>query len=71
MSAVALFTFETTHLAMWAEDVARERSFPAEVVPAPPEARAKCGLALQTLAERAEELAAALREEGIDFQRYT
>lgn len=70
MSASAVFTFETTHLAMWAEDVARERDVPAEVVPAPPEARAKCGLALQTLPERAEELEGALRDEGIEFERY-
>lgn len=70
MSGSALFTFETTHLAMWAEDVARERGVPAEVVPAPPAARAKCGLALQTLVDRAEELEGAMRDEGIEFQRH-
>ena len=62
-----LYTFETTHLALWAEDTARERHIPVEVVPAPPEARAKCGIALRTLAPRTAELAAALREEGIAF----
>ena len=62
-----LFTFETTHLALWAEDTARERDIPVEVVPAPPEARAKCGIALRTLAARTDELAAALRGEGIAF----
>lgn len=62
-----LFTFETTHQALWAEDTARERGIPVEVVPAPPEARAKCGIALRTFADRAEELAAALTEEGIEF----
>ena len=70
MSPPAVFTFETTHLAMWAEDVAREKGVPAEVVPAPPEARAKCGLALQTLADRAGELEGALRDEGIEFRRH-
>ena len=62
-----LFTFETTHLALWAEDTARERGIPVDVVPAPPEAKAKCGIALRTLAVRSDELAAALRDEGITF----
>ena len=62
-----LFTFETTHMALWAEDTARERGIPAEVVPAPPEAKAKCGLALKTSHQRTEELAGALTEEGITF----
>ncbi len=66
-----LFTFETTHLALWAEDTARERSIPVDVVPAPPEARAKCGIALRTLPARAEDLASALHEEGIAFGTFT
>ena len=66
-----LFTFDTTHLALWAEDTARERRIPAEVVPAPPETKAKCGLALRTTAEHADELSAALREEGVTFGTYT
>ncbi len=70
MSETAVFTFDTTHHAMWAEDVARERGIPAEVIQAPAAARAKCGLALQTLVERAEELALALEEEGVEFQRH-
>ncbi|MBW3536006.1 MAG: DUF3343 domain-containing protein [Gemmatimonadetes bacterium] len=70
MSGSAVFTFETTHQAMWAEDVALERGVPAEVIPAPPEARAKCGLALQTLSDRAEELEGAMRDEGIEFHRH-
>ena len=70
MSAAAeeiLFTFETTHLALWAEDTARERGIPVEVVPAPPEAKAKCGIALRTVPARTDELAEALRGEGIEF----
>ena len=66
-TAEPLFTFDTTHLALGAEDTARERSIPAEVVPAPPEAKAKCGLALRTTAEHADALSAALGEEGIAF----
>jgi hypothetical protein len=65
-----IFTFETTHLALWAEDTAHERGIPVDVVPAPPEAKAKCGIALRTPAARTDELAAALRDEGIAFGTY-
>ena len=69
-AAELLFTFDTTHMALWAEDTARERRIPAEVVPAPPETKAKCGLALRTAAEHADALSAALGEEGIAFGTY-
>ena len=65
-----IYLFDTTTSAMWAEDVAVARSIPAEVVPAPSDAKAKCGLALQTLDEHAENLEAALRDEGVPFNRY-
>ena len=65
-----LFTFETTHMALWAEDTARERRIPAELVPAPAQARAKCGLALRTVEQRFDEMARALREEGVQFATY-
>jgi hypothetical protein len=65
-----LFTFETTHMALWAEDTARERRIPAEMVPTPPRARAKCGQALRTVAPRFDELAQALRHEGVQFATY-
>ena len=65
--AASLFTFETTHMALWAEDTARERGIPAEVVPAPPQAKAKCGLALRTTRARFDDLERALREEGVSF----
>ena len=67
MSDPPLFSFDTTHMALWAEEVARDRGIPSEVVPAPAELRAKCGLALATLAARVEELAAALETEGVEF----
>jgi hypothetical protein len=67
---LSLFTFDTTHMALWAEDTARERGIPAEVVPAPPQAKARCGLALRTLPERFEELAGALTREGVAFGTY-
>ena len=49
MPGSRLFTFDTTHHALWAEEVAGERAIPAEVVPAPAEAGARCNLALETL----------------------
>lgn len=65
--ATILYTFETTHMALWAEDTARERGIPAEIVPAPAEARAKCGLALRAEATREPALTDALRGEGVEF----
>jgi len=64
------FTFATTHHALWAEEVARERGIPCEVVPTPPEAHARCDLALLTLPGEASRLAAALAEEGVPYRVY-
>lgn len=66
MTAV-LFAFDSTHMALWAEEVARDRHIPAEVVPAPAELEAKCGLALATLPDQVEPLRAALETEGVVF----
>lgn len=65
--AFRTFTFDSTHFALWAEEVALERSIPAEVVPAPAESRARCDLALRTFADRAGDLQAAFQEEGIEY----
>ena len=62
-----IFTFETTHDALWAEEVARARGVPAEVVPAPPAARARCNLALETFPADFEAMRTALREAGVPF----
>jgi len=63
-----LFTFATTHHALWAEEVARTEGIPAEVVPAPPAAHARCNLALETLADDAGALASALAREGVEHE---
>ena len=65
-----IFTFDTTHHALWAEDVAGERGIPAEVIAAPAESRAKCALALRTLPDRFSDLEGALSEEGVAFSVY-
>jgi hypothetical protein len=65
-----VFTFDTTHHALWAEEVAGTRGIPAEVIPAPPAARARCSLALETLPGDVDALAAALDDEGVPFRRW-
>ena len=67
MSARTL-VFETTHHALWAEEVARESRLGVEVVPAPAAARAGCDLALAVLDEDVDELLGALRERGINVR---
>ena len=67
MSAQTL-VFETTHHALWSEEVARELRLGVEVVPAPSAARAGCDLALAVLEDDLEDLIAALRERGIAFR---
>jgi len=69
MSTHPLFTFDTTHMALWAEEVAQDAGIPAEVVPAPPESRAKCGLAVATLEKFVTALTTALYDAGVEFYR--
>lgn len=66
-----LLTFETTHHALWAEEIAAARGIPCELVPAPPAAAARCNLALQTRAEQLPPMQTALREEGVPFGLFT
>jgi hypothetical protein len=63
-----LLTFDTTHHALWAEQIAIERGLAAQVVPAPPESAAKCDLALEVLAEDLQPLMAALADSGVEFR---
>lgn len=71
MAASACFTFDTTHHALWAEEVAREREIPAEAIPAPAAANARCNLALETLPGDLDRLSRALDDEGVPFSVYT
>jgi hypothetical protein len=63
-----IVVFETTHHALWAEEVARELRLGVEVVPAPAASRAGCDLALEALEEDLATLLDALRERGIVFR---
>ena len=62
-----VFTFDTTHHALWAEEVAQEAGIPVEVIPAPPAARARCNLALAALPEDVDRLSDELRAQGVPF----
>jgi hypothetical protein len=65
-----VFTFDTTHHALWAEQVAIERGLGAQVVPAPPGAEALCDLALEVLPEDEDLLVAALSDLAIPYRLY-
>jgi hypothetical protein len=64
---VHVFTFETTHHALWAEELALAAGIPAQVVPAPAAAHARCNLALETLPDDVPRLAEVLEGEGVPF----
>ena len=71
MNRHRIFTFDTTHHALWAEEIAGERGVPAEAIPAPAAANARCSLALETLPGDVVRLSAALDEEGVPFALYS
>ena len=60
-----LLIFDTTHHAMWAEEVARSEGLGAEVVPAPEGSNSKCGLALEVLPADFDRLIAALEKQSV------
>lgn len=62
-----LFTFDTTHHALWAEEIARDAGIAHEVVPAPAEANARCNLALATLEEGVDTLSTELKRHEVPF----
>lgn len=66
-----IFTFYATHNVLWAEEIARERGVPVEVISAPPAAQARCTRALETRAPaRWSALAGVLAAEGVPFALY-
>jgi hypothetical protein len=65
-----ILIFDTTHHAMWAEELAKEQGLPVEVIPAPEDVDAKCGMALEVLAEAFDNLQTILQQEGVPFKVY-
>jgi hypothetical protein len=65
---IRLLTFDTTHHALLAEQVAHDHGLAAEVTPAPPQADAKCDLAIEYLIEEEDALVAVLRAAEVEFR---
>lgn len=70
MYGPVLFTFETTHHALLAEETALSAALAVEVVPAPPAARARCNLALAVGPDEADALERLLHAAQIPTDRY-
>jgi hypothetical protein len=66
----ALLTFDTTHHALWAEEVLQESGFACDVVPAPAAAAARCNLAIEVLPEDWSRAADTLRTAGVPFATF-
>jgi hypothetical protein len=62
-----VFTFHTTHHALWAEEIAQQERIAYEIVAPPPAARARCDIAIETFAEHLETFSAALQRAGVTF----
>jgi hypothetical protein len=60
-----LLTFDTTHHALYAEQLAHEHGLAAQPVPAPPEAGAGCDIALEYLPEEERLLVELLRANDV------
>lgn len=65
-----VLVFDTTHHALWAEQVASAAGLAAAVVPAPARARAKCDLALEYLPAEECALLQALTKAGVPWRRF-
>lgn len=65
-----MITFDTTHHALWSEEIAGEHGIAVQPVPAPPEANARCSIALEVHPEDEERLLRLLREKGVSCARY-
>lgn len=60
-----VLVFDTTHHALWAEQVAAAAGLAAAVIPAPAASRAKCDLALEFAIAEESALLRALAEAGV------
>ncbi|MQA91911.1 MAG: DUF3343 domain-containing protein [Gemmatimonas sp.] len=65
-----IFTFDTTHHALWAEEIAKEFEIPHEIVPAPPESNARCDIAIETLPDDADGFSRILGEQGVEHRLF-
>lgn len=63
-----LLTFDTTHHALWAEELLLGGGLAAAVVPVPPGTGALCDLAIEFLPPEEDAVLALLREAGVQFR---
>ncbi len=70
MMTRTIFTFDTTHHALWAEEIARELGIAHDVVPAPPEAHARCNIALEALEEDVPTLSSEMDRVQLSYRLY-
>jgi hypothetical protein len=65
-----ILTFDTTHHALWAEEIATRLLLGIEIIPAPADSGARCDLAIEVLLEDEATLIDALEGESVPFRRY-
>lgn len=63
-----VLVFDTTHHALWAEELALAQGLAVDVVPAPADANAKCDLALAFLDEDEADLLRVLAEADVPYR---
>jgi hypothetical protein len=61
------FTFDTTHHALWAEELARSEGLATDLVPAPAGAHARCDLALIAFLDDEPRMTEVLEAGGVPF----
>ena len=66
-----LLVFDTTHHAIWAEQLIHAAGCAAEIQPAPAAAKAKCSLAIAYLAEEEACALQALHDAGAPYRKYS
>jgi hypothetical protein len=62
--------FDTTHHALWAEQLAHEHGLAAQPTPAPPESGALCDIAIEYLPDEELQLRDVLTSAGIEFRTW-
>jgi Protein of unknown function (DUF3343) len=67
---LTIFTFDTTHHALWAEEIAKENRLAFEIVPAPADSHARCDIAIATVLEDRGRLSELLEEAGVEHRIY-
>lgn len=65
-----MLVFDTTHHAVWAEQIILDAGLAAEILPAPSDAKAKCSLAIAYMPDEETAVFDALDRAGAPYRRY-